>query len=464
MACPKNYEMRSISEDDTFVAVRYLDIDSTYRDRALYPLQGEFVALASDTGVSGAKTALTSRDPVTRSYPIATFQGNSLPIIGTITGGTAGAPKLQPVSFFSSDPTVYKGAAITNTTTGETSRISSFIVQDDQAILVFPFSAVAPGDGFQISDPSTRDAVFLANLQTQVNPTNLVGYYLVDETTGESRQITAYSALTNSIVLDTPFTAAWSVNDTYAIVESLSTVQSGTATAMTATTITLDPGLTPSTVVGQFLDIRAPGPLYHTSRIITAYDPGTGVATVNSPFTTLVAVPGAYAILPFSYDSSSSLGSGTGTIESGLYTVNLLTLILPNVEIAATPSKRLSSFPYLYVELGNMSERATPGQLITNNPYGRRALFKTPVFDTSNVLASDFIKLNGSGISQLIQFNPSEDVYVRVLLPGGSVFATSVPDFSPPAPPNSSLQISLTFSLSRVTSLSSKTRSFPLVR
>ncbi len=456
-------KLRMSSEDDNVVPIRYIDIDSRYRDRTTYPLQSEFIVMASqDTSaaINQNQKAITAKDPISLSYPIITFSGNTVAHAGIFVGGTRIFPKISSAGS-SNIGGYYDGAEITNLSNGETSRILNYVVQGKQMRLEQVYSTFAVGDMFQIKDPSTTNSVYIHNVK--INPANLIGMFLVDETIGESRRIVGYSALTKSIDVDDPFSAAWNVNDLYSIVKELTTINAGIATSMIDTKINLDTGLNFRTVVGSFLDITEPGPLYHEARIITSYDPTTGLATINKPFPSVVANP-SYKVIPFSYDNSNSLGSATSNIESGLYTVNLLTVILPNVELRDSSSIFLSNYPYVYVEFGNANAAGAPGKILSNNPNAKRALFKAPIFDTSNTTVSAFVKVNSVGMAQTITFDPSEDVYLRVSLPDGTPLTTTTSDTVSPVPPDASLQISATFSLVRVTSLTSKNRNFPLVR
>ena len=61
---------------------RYIEINSTYRDRSIWPLAAEFEIPISQTGTKSIKTAV---DPVSLAMPIFSWTSNNLTIDGTST-------------------------------------------------------------------------------------------------------------------------------------------------------------------------------------------------------------------------------------------------------------------------------------------------------------------------------------------------------------------------------------------
>ena len=65
---------------------KYIELDSTYRDRSLYPLPSQFIVNINQTGL---KDKLSSTDPVCDSTPLEVFTNrfNSSTTDSFITGG-----------------------------------------------------------------------------------------------------------------------------------------------------------------------------------------------------------------------------------------------------------------------------------------------------------------------------------------------------------------------------------------
>jgi hypothetical protein len=256
------------------------------------------------------------------------------------------------------------------------------------------------------------------------------------------------------LIVDPPFSGAWAVSDQYEIIENPSTNNSGTSTAITTTTIMLDgapANLPVDYYKGQYVNITDPlSPLYNVMRPIIAYDPITKIATVSPAFPGGGVAPITYNVLPLSRDNSSFVNNQpTARLDSGYYEIELITLILPNVTLDVSTGARISFYPYVYVEFGNIPQSNTRSIIISNNPNSRRALFKCPIYDVVNPITSSFIKINSAGMMHTIRFNPYEDYTFRVYLPNGELYKTEADIFSP-NPPNPLLQISATFAIKRI--------------
>ena len=76
---------------------RYIEVNSTYRDRNLWPLAAEFEIPISQTGTKSISNAI---DPVSLSMPIFSWTGNNLDlnnsyIIGTLPTGPGSTSTLK---------------------------------------------------------------------------------------------------------------------------------------------------------------------------------------------------------------------------------------------------------------------------------------------------------------------------------------------------------------------------------
>lgn len=438
-------------EDVTINPTRYIDIDSTYRNRTTWPDPAYFQVTSSPSNICQQMNGTSAQDPIVKGYPIYSFKGNTSADAGNFSGGVPFAPTLD-VTALSID-NIYRGLILNDTTTGESVRINSYEGTNKAARLLASFSETwTVGDAYTILDPSTAAEVYISG-GVNINDA-YINYYLVDVTIGESRKIIDYDSLTQIVTLETPFSGAWSISDYYEIRPDSNVLNTGAASAMTLSTITLTgapAGLAVDYYKGSFVKISNPtSPLYNESRVITAYDPLTKIATVAPPFSQVLVAPIDYEVLQFSYDNSSCVDiQPTARLDSGYYEIGLLTLILPNVRLQNHPGGRIAFYPYVYVEFGNSPVSNTNNILISNNPNSSRALFKCPIYDVPNPIISTFVKVTAVGMKHIIRFNPYEDYIFRIFLPDGTLYNVG-PDSSPPQRPNPELQISATFSIHRV--------------
>jgi hypothetical protein len=311
-------------------------------------------------------------------------------------------------------------------------------------------SAFSPTDSYSITDPSTPSSVFFAGGSALDNA--YVGYYLVDVTIGESRLIVKYEGDISSLVVDPPFSAAWNVTDTYEIRKDPNVFYKSTTSNITKSTIDIT---SPPSVdlVGKYVRITdTASPLYNMVRRIVAYDPGTGTATITPYFPTAltpIVTPTTFEVLYFSYDNCYFVNMVSNCrLSKGLYEIELRSIILPNVTVLTGYGGRLVSYPYIYIEFGNLSGSVN-NILISNNPHASRALFKVPIYDIQPRVNSNFLKIDRTNMPQLIQFNPYEDYFIRILMPNGEPYIIQPDNFSP-LPPNPDLQLSVTFMVTKI--------------
>ena len=160
-------------------------------------------------------------------------------------------------------------------------------------------------------------------------------------------------------------------------------------------------------------------------------------------------------ILSFDHDNSHSLNYTGSTVSQNqmvCYEIELLSLILPNLPLDNNIGGLIAFYPYLYVELVNVSSPSAgnAGIIYSNNPNARKALFRVNIDDTSTPLISKFIKLDGDGSVQTIKFKPNDNLHFRVFLYNGDLFETDQQDTPPPLPVDFFVQISAEFGIRRL--------------
>ena len=189
-----------------------------------------------------------------------------------------------------------------------------------------------------------------------------------------------------------------------------------------------------------------------------SYSIAPGAITGFNFFLLPAVAPDTYqyaCILPFSYDNLNPFvytGSLVSQQDMVCYEVELLNLVLPNFVLAVAGGGNIAYYPYVYVELSNVSAAGAhlKNIIYSNNPNSTRVLFRAAIDDVPNPLTSTFIKIDGDGAVQTIKFKPNDTLRFRVTMQCGHTFETIQDEWFSPNIPNPTAQISAYFSLKRV--------------
>jgi hypothetical protein len=464
---------------------RYLEIDSTYRDRNLWPKAGQFEIPISQ---SGRKTIDTAVDPVSLSVPEIAWTSNNFnkttnsnTISGTIELTTAPliASSSTPSTFIISCTSntlqqlkdYYLGAVIQNTTTTQSRRIVAYEYLGNDGtdlgrISVSPpfTDTIADGNAFSIVDPTqimtSVSYLFVPAGKVQFNA--YPNFILFNETSNTYFTIVDYDFDTHMIQVNSNVGA---VGDDYSIRRVNPVFCTTVGAAPTTTQIVITNGssednfyknmfirLTPSDY--DYINDNLTPPFGEIKRI-RSYVGSTKVATLYSGFSSAPTVGDRIEILPFSYDNLNAFnytGSLVSQQEMVCYEIELLNLVLPNDTLAVGDGGRIAFYPYIYVEISNVS---TPGArlkniIYSNNPNSTNMIFRVPIDDIPTPILSPFIKVDGDGMVQTIKFKPNDNLFFSVRLANGQIYETTLPEPSPPAPPNPRAQISAMFTMRRL--------------
>ena len=496
---------------------RYLEFDSTYRNRNEWPLASEFQIPISQSGRKGQLDAL---DPVCVSAPIMVWTSNYLDKSGApsgILGGTLLFNDTITISNTSDNQTFiikipnnnalqqlenyYVGLIITITASTFRRRIIAYKYLYKDGTNNFGLITIASS----FPDSITNAAPFTINDPTTVtDPSNpyffvpagriqknaYTGYLLYNETQKQYRKIKDYDSTTHMISLNTEGTTststgpipaplstdAWTVSDNYSIRKQppyLNTqyAPAGGTTVNSVVITTL--GSTPNNFYKNYSVRTIPGSNHYSyvnnipTNSATANPTNEEIIITNSVYTasgttttlslsnSLSAIPTLVEILPFSYDNFNPFiytGSMVSQQDMVCYEVELLNLILPNDVLAVGEGGRIAFYPYVYVQISNVS--SSNGRLsniiYSNNPNAIRAIFRVPIDDVINPLISAFIKVDGDGMVQTIKFKPNDNLYFSVFLANGELYQTIIPENYAPSPPNPICQISASFSIRRL--------------
>lgn len=200
-----------------------------------------------------------------------------------------------------------------------------------------------------------------------------------------------------------------------------------------------------------------------TAEVGTAFSPSVTTGDLFSirslfmdkPFTSNVANGQTFEILLFSYDNHNPFvytGSMTSQQEVVCYQIELVDLILPNKILNCGNGSRIAFYPYIYVEITNISGSSSGMKncIYSNNPNATRMVFRVPIYDVQNPIASAFVKLDGDGMLQTLKFKPNDNIFFSVRLPNGELFKTLDAEKYSPQQPNPDIQISALFSFKRL--------------
>ena len=175
-------------------------------------------------------------------------------------------------------------------------------------------------------------------------------------------------------------------------------------------------------------------------------------------FTYSISTQPAY-ILQFSYDNLFPFINAHAQISnaSQWYEMELLNLILPNQILNCGFGGLITFYQYVYVQLANARSGAnTSNNIISNNSSAVGMTFRATIDDVPNPVNSTFIKIDGDGMTQIVKFDPQDNLAFSVFLSNSSdpnqrdLFRVLPSEHYSPLPPNPLIQISAMFSLKKV--------------
>jgi hypothetical protein len=414
---------------------KYLEIDSSFRDRTIYPYSSNF-ELQINGGLS--KSGLDTIDPILDAYPLYIFKGNVISHSDSFNGGTRQAVVLGALA--SSIDNFYNGATIIDTTTGESNLILEYNGFLKRAVLKNPFSSTwSPFDLYTIQDLSTVEKIFWQGGTTNEN--GFIGKIITNTSLSETSVITGYDSENKIITIDPPFSALL-INAVYEISDSINTVNGITTSIQTGpNTVTLNAG--DSSIddfyKGQFIRFTN-GPLKNVVRFITGYNGTTKVLSFGPSITVSLFNPQTYEILQFTRDNVVGLSRKT---PYGMVTLKLIDLILPNIILKNSMGGKIAFYPFVYVVIVDKSNE-TNNMIVSNNPNSYKAVFKCPITDIATPEISTFIKLKCRMV-QSLKLNSS--IIFKVLLPNGEPLIFDDNEWFSPKPPNPQMQISASFKI-----------------
>ena len=354
--------------------IKYIDIDSTYRNRLIYPIVGDFT-LDVNSHVSGDPA--TAEDPVLLAFPYETER---------IVGFAAGPPAQYTLSANSSSITnYYKGSYLE---------------------VAGAFGQILAYNG------GTRVATLASSVGGAIGDTYTI------------RKKLPYPLLGPG-----PFGTPQDFQDTTTVLSpSFDIVYLGAAASSVSGEYTNKFLFFPGTSVPGVLT----SPTGYVWRRITSYVSTNKAATVYPPLSVVTPIGTVYEILDFSYDNNKPLVYGGTEIMNNpvCETLSLINLIVPNILIEGSNGGTILNYPYVYVSLYSDKGKTWNFAIEGNNPSAKDSLFKVPISFNTNAVEY-WLDLQGSLMHQNISFRQNDNLHIKIYLPDGTLlnFANTAPYF-----------------------------------
>lgn len=492
---------------------RYLEIDSTYRNRNEFPNPSQFNVMISQTG---SRDAVYAVDPVSRDYPIKMWKPDDLVLSNGIVDPVASQPLNNTNSFIVSFPTTVNASKISDYYSGYPISVNIPGPTEFVQIVSWKYLSTEPGvnDYFIVTvspdlssvptglpksvtfatsatmNKFSSGTIFLPN---GIEADNFfTGYVLYNEDLSILslqpiyRTIISYDGSSRLLGFDLNegLATGWSTSHTYTIRKS---VPRYIGVLPAPTVIPTPPPLVlpyqgpntnrtfavPSNInilVGDFIRFTTGNLKGKSYRIVDYTQNGRqenltvnppisyippNIVTVNPILDTTPPDTGGwnFEVLQFSRDNVVPFcysGNIFSQQESACYEIELLNLIIPNQTLK---SGGLTSFyPHLYVELTNISTTSagTKCVMYSNNPHSNKMLFRATIDDIADPIESPFVKVDGDGMVQTVKFKINDNLKFGVYLPNGELLKTVEEDNFSPSEPNPFIQISAIFSIKRL--------------
>lgn len=183
---------------------------------------------------------------------------------------------------------------------------------------------------------------------------------------------------------------------------------------------------------------------------IVDYVGATRTVTLASQFPFAVNIGDSIDINGFSRDSTSSLlfaGNPDTSIVS-YYEVELLWLSMPIQILDTGYGGYLNNYPYVYVSLYNEGNQLSKQVFYSNNPNSTQVIFKVPIDQYFG--DTMFYTFKESKAKQVVKFQPFQNIRFQITLPDGEVVSFQIKDKQPPQAPDNLIQVNAVFSLRKL--------------
>ncbi len=415
---------------------KYLEIDSTFRNRQRWPLQSSFEVEKS--------RSTTDMDPISDSVPIIAWRGDMASIALAIVNFSNSDTIIISSGNLQRDDDYYTNATITPP--GSSIKSYRFLGGTlGEITLKHPMaSALANGTNVVISETTdmSNRSVFVPMTKNTIPENFYVGAYLHDETVGVFSEINRYDKNTGCVTIASNI--GMSKSDNFSI-RYRPPIRTGIAGASSTANVING---TNNWQIGSFIRFLPTYPPTLPSGEIRRIVSSTSTsATVYPMFLSSNTSGLKYEILEYTCSSYNQLSySGTTQNEIDNKIIRLLNLIVPNEILSVGYGGYPSDYPYLYVRL-TPRDYSNVNVNCSNNPNSLSMLFRaTRIHGTQK---SRFIKFTGDDTAVRVRFNVDTDIMFQVTIPNGQTLQYVQPDTISPSRPNPLLQISCLFEVVR---------------
>jgi hypothetical protein len=196
------------------------------------------------------------------------------------------------------------------------------------------------------------------------------------------------------------------------------------------------------------------GSLINTIYKILKYDGSTKLCTFEPGFNVSQILGGGLdqiEISRYTFNNSESVYYRTlGPTNVRFYELSMQYLCLPNLTVCGNNGGLLDSYPYVDVHLYNDGFQQTTNVMYSNNPNSSQAVFKIPIDKYLYNRPTNFYTLKPINQFQVIPFNPGQNLRFRIVLPNGTTLKYTTSDTFSPSAPNPLVQISAQFAIKPV--------------
>lgn len=187
--------------------------------------------------------------------------------------------------------------------------------------------------------------------------------------------------------------------------------------------------------------------------LISAYNGSTKMITVSTPMSSAPGVGDTFELDTYSRDNASTLSinsnhPSTNTVNN-YYELELLWLSMPNQLLNVGYGGTIDNYPYVYVEFYNEGKNQTNQIFFSNNPHTSKSIFKVPI-DQYNGTTSFFTFVNCK-TKHVIRIEPDQDLRFRITLPDGTIVQYNLPDTVSPNAPDPRIQVGALFAMRKAT-------------
>jgi hypothetical protein len=375
---------------------KYLELDSTFRNRVQYPNPSDF---AVPFQISGSyNNCIDAFDPVCLSAPVEQAPGAQLVVPSHIT--------LVPLI---------------------SSAIHNYYVKQ-----------------------------YIGLIDTSVTP-HQIQYSKIDSYDGTTRAITTMGSFTipNGTYMYTirkqlPAEVPYNTNTEASAILSMTAIM-----VFTPLSIQIQPSLAHDDAYkGMCLRLISFTPTFKEEyQNIVSYDSATHTVHVSKPFTHVFTANDYYELLPFSRDNLKPMKSqGSMQNQAVCYAVRLSSISIPKIVRTYTNANgtkgeecaiidvanggTIDQYPYYYICLYSDIHKDNIQSFMSNNPNTSYATFR--VVD------------GRCDMSPIIKFLPNDTFHMTILLPNGEILSFKQKDTVSPKEPNTRLQITALFEFMRM--------------